>query len=462
MLLISTVEGMSLASIRKRNGFYSLPIPPIGLFYIARSIEDEGYEVEIIETALEENPEEKIIKSLSSCEIVGINVYTSERNKVASFAKLIKKHDSEMPIIIGGPHCTFYPDEALIEIPNADILVEGEGEFVIKDVLKALKGKKNLSDISGIYFRKNGIIKKGNPPQIIKELDSISFPSHHLADSYEYGKINGFYFFKQKLAPFLSSRGCPHNCRFCTRHVSSMKSFRVRSVENILDELNEINEKFNSVIILDDNFLADKKRAHKIMDSIIKNDLDLALYIAGTRVDTAEKELYSKMKKAGVKYISYGIESGNQRVLDYYRKKITLDQARKAVTLANQMGFITLANFLIGAPIETKKHIMDTINFAKSLPLDFAVFYMLCFMPGSDLWNEAIKEGKIEKKPGVYGYWSTSENDLSIFSEKELFYYRKKAINSFYLRPSYVVKEFIWTLKRKDVAVLKLLLSQLS
>jgi radical SAM superfamily enzyme YgiQ (UPF0313 family) len=253
----------------------------------------------------------------------------------------------------------------------------------------------------------------------------------------------------------MTSRGCPFHCRFCNTHVIH-KTFRQRSAENVVKELQEIQDRYKSVMIADDNFLADKKRAIKIMEGIIQEKVDLDLFISGVRVDSAERHLYTKMKKAGVKFISFGIESGNQDILDYYNKKVTLSQIRKAVNLAKEMKFITMANFIFGAPIETKNHVDKTIKFSLSLPLDYAVFRRLSYQFGTELWKEAVEAGKINENE-KYFYYADSRKKLSNFSKEELNEYCKKAFKRFYLRPTYIINAITKSIMRKDFNMIKVL-----
>jgi radical SAM superfamily enzyme YgiQ (UPF0313 family) len=233
-----------------------------------------------------------------------------------------------------------------------------------------------------------------------------------------------------------------------------METFRKRSPENIVKEFNEINNKFRSVMVIDDNFLVDVKRAHRIMDELIKMDLSLDIYIGGARVDTAERDLYKKMKKAGVKFIGFGIESGNQDVLDYYNKKISLSQIRNAVDLAKEMGFITMGSFILGAPIETEEHINQTINFSCSLPLDIAFFNPLCYQYGSDLWKEAIESGKISEDG--YSHLADSRKNLSNFTIEELRKFCGRGFKKFYLRPNYIIRQFKKSLTINDNYMIKM------
>jgi radical SAM superfamily enzyme YgiQ (UPF0313 family) len=433
--------------------------PPLGLLYVASSLLDEGYNVKVLDLFAEKNPNEKIKKSLDSTDVVGFSVNSYSYNETSEIAKKIKEIDHSIPIIIGGPHCSFHPKKSLIDVPEAEIAVIGDGELVIKDAINAIIGKKKLANVSGIYYKNNGNIKKGKPAEIIKNLDSISFPARHLVDKYEYGIVNNSYFFKPKVTSTATTRGCPFKCRFCSRN-NHLKRFRQRSINNVVDEIIEINDNYGSVIITDENFLTDTKRAHGIFDSLIEFGSDINLIIEGTRVDTAEEGLYKKMKKAGVKFIAFGIESGNQNVLDYYNKKITINQIEKAVKLANQMGFICWGNFILGAPIETEREIENTINFACSLPLDFAIFNPLCYMWGSELWNEAVENGKIRKNDG-YSIVADSKIGLGNFIGDELTEYCKIATQRFFFRPKYVIGQFMKAVRTMNFSLLPVLLKSL-
>ena len=430
-------------------------MPPLGLLYLGAVLEQDGHNVEILDYYKENVSREKLENALMSSDAVGITICTDiDFKSYIDISKMIKNIDPDIPLIIGGPHCSFVQERSLLDIPSADISVIGEGEHTILDLVRFLQGTKNLADIRGIYYRNNGSIVSGKPLQIINNLDVLPFPARYLVEKYDYGDFPLVFQQKKKVTSTITSRGCPFHCRFCVRYSNVIGGwgFRQRSVQNILQEFSEIDERYGSINIVDDSFLADKKRARKIFDGIIEMGKDIELIIHGARVDSADKELYKKMKKAGTKYIYFGLESGNQDVLDFYNKKITLSQIRKAVKLSRKMNFITMGSFILGAPIETKDHIERTIKFAYSLPLDFAAFGPLRYIRGSQLWNEAVENNKISKDTDIV--FADSENELGNLTKKEILDYTIIAFKRFYNRPTYLVSQIYRNMLRKNYSLL--------
>jgi radical SAM superfamily enzyme YgiQ (UPF0313 family) len=235
-----------------------------------------------------------------------------------------------------------------------------------------------------------------------------------------------------------------------------MDIFRQRSAENVIDELKQISDDgYETVLFVDDNFLADKKRAEKIMDGVIKEKMDIEMW-AEARVNSADEKLFRKMKKAGFMAIAFGIDGGNQEVLDFYNKKTTMAQIRKAVNMSRKMGFYTYGTFIMGAPIETEKHLEDSINFAKSLPLDLVAFFVLEYGAGSPLWEEAIKDGKITRDE--YLVFADSARGLGNFPKDVIDAYAQRAHREFYVRASYFADQIIQGFKRRDFRLVKALI----
>jgi radical SAM superfamily enzyme YgiQ (UPF0313 family) len=211
---------------------------------------------------------------------------------------------------------------------------------------------------------------------------------------------------------------------------------------------------YTSIMFADDNFLMNKKKTEEIMDHIINEGYDLRLWILNARVDSADPTLYAKLQKAGVEHIIFGVESGDQEVLDFYNKKITLAQIREAVTLSHKVGIFTDANFILGAPIETKRHIRNTVRFAQSIPLDNAFFYTLAYMAKSPLWEDAVRQGKID--PQVEGVFADRARGLGNFTQHELETFGHQAYLAFLLNPVHVLREVRYALTHHNSRYLQL------
>ncbi|MFH1013401.1 MAG: radical SAM protein [Thermoplasmatota archaeon] len=439
-------------------------LPPLGLLYIAKQIEKRGQTVTVIDFVAEAFAEEKLQKLLEKTNVVCVTVTSQIASSAEKLVAFIKKTTPKIPVIIGGPHCTLQKQHALNEM-NADISVMGDGEETIGEILDVFDNKKTLAEVHGIFYRDAGEIKAGLPGCEIEDLDQIHFPSRHLVQQYSYGKrqIAGVTFFaKGKITSMVTTRGCPFHCRFCVSR-SIFKKYRSRSAENVIKEFEEIAKEYDSVFVVDDNFLFEKKRAEKIMDLLIEKQLNIEIWVAGIRVTDADANLFKKMKKAGVKSVEFGIESGNQEVLNYYDKKITLDQIRNAVALSKKTGFLTIGNFILGAPIETEKHMDDSINFAKELNLDFAFFYPYSYLKGSALWEDAFQKG-IVKETDLF-LMNNSREGLGNLSSEVFRNKIAEAYQRFYFSPRYLLCQlirqvFVYKNFRVFYAGLKLFLQQ--
>jgi anaerobic magnesium-protoporphyrin IX monomethyl ester cyclase len=425
--------------------------------YLGKILENDGDKVDVLDFSAEEFTPGKLQRALPSVDVVGMSVVSPSLEKAHEIIQIVKEKDSAIPTVIGGPHCMILPEKALRET-GADICVHGDGECVITELKQVFLGKKNLSEIPGIYYKKENVIKKGAPEKFLKDLDSVPYPARHLVKQYVYGRAWKPRIKKGEFTSIITGRGCPFNCSFCSRGAVTFHQHRARSTPGILDELRGINEKgYKYVAFMDDSFLSNKKQAHAIFDGIINEQLGMKYYITAARCDSADKELYQKMKRAGVIRIQFGLESGNQDVLDFYNKKISVDKIRDAVTLSQHSGFITCGTFILGAPFETHEHFDKTIKFAQSIPLDSVSFLPLRYMVGADLWDEAVKNKKI--RSNEYVITADSKRKLGRYTQQELSNYCKKASRAFYYRPTYVYHLLKYCLQKNDFSLPQIFIS---
>jgi radical SAM superfamily enzyme YgiQ (UPF0313 family) len=459
VLLLRTFKGISLFKEKKLKKKIHPPFaPPLSLLYYASVLEKNGHNVTFIEVTCEINPEEKINQIIDSCNSIIITVLPGNQYESASLSQFIKNRNPNIPIIIEGLYCTIDPINAMQIVQRADLCIRGEGEYVINDILKVFDGIGSLKDIPGIYYRKDDQIKNTSSSIPAMDLNEKPFPARHLVKQYDYGIMNGIYLCKPPFTSMITSKGCPNNCQFCNSQYINGK-YRERSSENTINELKKIDYEYNSVMIEDDNFLSNKKRAGKIFDSLIREGINLEIFIAGARVDSADRELYKKMAKAGVKFISFGIESGNQEILNYYKKGVTLSQIRKAIDLSIEMNMITWGNFIFGAPIETREQLQETLEFSLSLPLDMAFYRHLSYQRGSPLWENAVTKDIITENE-IYKLLGSCNIESSL-TEEEIAIFCRNAFKKFYYRPSYLLQEIIRCIKRNDFTVIRSLYSAL-
>jgi len=456
-LLIYPQSTYSYVDTRKNNDTFRGLAPPLGLLYIAKILEKEGDNVTILDFSCEAFEEQKLINAVKTADVVGMTVLSFSLENSIEIINIIKKVKPQIKVVIGGPHCTLFPKKTLEET-QADISVQGDGELIITDIKRAIAGEIAFSEISGIYYRENNEIRNGVPLKLVKDLDSVPFPARHLVKKYNYGSQYNPKIRKEEFTSIITSRGCPFNCKFCSRNSVSMKAYRMRSAKSILKELKELqNNGYKYVAFVDDSLLSNKKQIEELFDGIIKEKLDLKFIITAARVDSADEELFKKMKKAGVTHIQYGLESGNQDVLDFYNKNTTLDKIKYAVNLSHKLGFFNMGSFILGAPFETKKHFEKTVNFAKTLPLDSVSFVALKYMAGSELWCKAVEDGKISEDD--YLIQADSEKELGLLTQKEIVEYCIKARGDFYMRPQFMLRLFIKSIKNDDLGFLQSYLS---
>lgn len=422
--------------------------PHMGLAYIASFLRSRHFDVYIIDAIIENLKLNDIRKRVIRIkpDIVGLTANTVQIESAALIARMIKDIDSDITTLVGGPHATTLPVETLTEFKSFDIACYGEGEITTYELIKKLENDENISSVKGIAYRIGDVVKLSEPRPFIKNLDSLPFPA---LDLFPLKKYKPYYDNKKNILelPLSSSRGCPHQCIFCYRTMGHL--YRVRSVENIIDEINYNINRFSSfqIFFVDDTFTLNKERALELCNRLIKEKLNEKIsWTCQTRVDSVDKELLQKMKEAGCSYISYGIESSSQRILNIIRKRITKEEIINATLWAKEAGIKVNLNFILGLPFETKKTILDTINLAIKLDPDFVVFSILVPFPGTEVLEMAktgIGNLQIDGHEWKdYGKHMGNALSLKNLSREELEYLQLKAYMKFYMRPSKIKNIF--------------------
>lgn len=302
--------------------------------------------------------------------------------------KLINKvkKDTNKLIIVGGPHPSAVR-EKILKDTKADLSVYGEGEITLLELCQG----KELSEINGLIYRKDGKFIINPPREFMHNLDEIPFPA------YEKFELNKYiYADLDKRLPIITARGCPFQCVYCAvRHTMGLP-FRPRSAENVIGEIRhwyKLGYRFFEFV--DDCFTMDMERAAKICDLIIENDLKIKWNLAnGIRADRVDEELLRKMKKAGCIFLAYGLETGNREMIKRIRKNINLDKAMETFRLTKKVGIKFAVNFIIGHPDETYEKAMDSIKLAKKIPADYINFSNMVPYPGTETYEYVKEKGR--------------------------------------------------------------------
>jgi len=328
----------------------------MGLLYLAAVLEQNEYEVDVLDLLVSRYTKDKIRHKLEQYQpdIVGVTSVTMNYHAASGILKHCKSVNPDVVTVIGGPHVTFAPVETLNEAPWIDIVVMGEGEQTLLDIVS---GKK-LDYVDGIAFR------------------SATSRYHALASH----------------CSLITGRGCPFNCIFCVGSKMGGRRARFRDPKLVVDEIEHgLALGFGEVNFEDDLFTLNHKHLHAICDDIIARGLKFKWSVFA-RVDTVNPEVLQKLKLAGCDWLCYGIESGNQQILDIVKKKITLDKIRESVKMAKDAGVNVLASFILGLPGETRETMLQTMEFAQELDTYYG-FHVLAPFPGTEVREKADEYG---------------------------------------------------------------------
>jgi len=424
--------------------------PPLGMLYIGGVLMKEGIEVSMLDQTARGFSDEQVLGWVKKedPDILGFSVLQSAAKEASKLAEIVKAWNPNATIVMGNYHATFNDVRILKKYHCVDVIVRGEGEYACLDLAKCLEKRGNLREVNGITFRDNGDIVSTQDRPLIKNIDELPFPDRNLTNAQYTSTVFGVKVATRKFTTVLTSRGCSFQCSFCGCRKFARGVWRPRSVENIMKELEMLqNEGYEEILLVDDNFTLNRKRARKLCQEIRKNRLDLR-WFCDSRVDHCDYDMFKDMVRAGCNGVYFGIESANQRILDYYNKGITPDQAIDAVRKARKAGVsIIVGSFIVGAPDETRSEVENTLNFAQKLDIDVPSFSILGAIPGTQVWSDLLTKGLINEdecwETGVF-VPSVSPNTVSFEEIRSMIY---DHFREFYLRPKLLLKEILRTLK---------------
>ena len=434
-------------------------IPPFSLGYLATAIR-KNHNVEILDGIKEKLTFEKFEQILKEkkFDVVGIQIFTFHIGPAKEYLKIIKKVLPEAKIILGGPHPSCSPDNIFEIFKDADWAFKGEAEKGFSKLLNLLAENRangqNLADIPGLVW-KNG--EPASPNQggetivngqiFVDDLDEFGMPSWDLVrpDTYPMAPHGGF-FKNYPIAPIIITRGCPFSCTYCAGYLVTGKKIRFRSVENVIEEIKLLYDKYGirEIHIEDDNFTFNRQFVMDFCRKLKEENLNITWTCPnGVRLDTLDKELLLTMKDAGLYSISVGVESGSERILKDMKKNLTKEKIREKINLIKDCGLEVSGFFIIGYPTETREDIMETIDFALSLNLKRAGFSLFKPFPGTEATRQLVEKGELEEMSDED--WSRFVLADAVyappgFTREEMKKLRKQALTRFYFRPKIILK----------------------
>lgn len=364
-----------------------------------------------------------------------------------------------------GTHVTPIPRETMRPYPALDYILLGEPDLTIRDLLDVLEGKVDqrpeniqkifdthdpmyepalnedgtvdLRKMKGLVWRDGEEVMVNLTRPFIPNLDDIPLPMHELLPwkDYRMPLIKGPFTF------IVTSRGCPAGCTYCIKHVSYQFSVRVRSAENIMQELWKLkNMGLNNIHMYADLFTVNRDQVMELCQRMIDEKINLK-WTCNSRVDYVDEEMLTMMGKAGNWLISWGIESGSEQILRHARKGAYPDKAARSLQWARNAGIKNWGYFIIGLPGETEATIRETIDFSKGLPLDIALFHVAAPYPGTPFFFEVVKNGWF--RPGTR--WEQVDMDKGTvldyegLSAERLLYWQRRAFREWAFRPGPII-----------------------
>jgi len=430
-------------------------MPPLGIAWLAAVLRENGFkEVSLIDSIANRYTNSEIITLLKEKDpdIIGVSFNTLIRFSAFELARLIKKHFPKVPLVVGGPHPTLTAQDTLENIPEIDIIVRGEGEPSLLNLVRAIEKKEDLTSVKGISFRDEGGGIVHNQPELpIQDLDNLPLPARDLLPMEKYEQKTTLS--KKRCTNIMSSRGCPYYCVFCSVSEQWGHKIRHRSAKNVVDEIEHLLKNYpflEGIRFFDDVFTMDKERVLKICQEIVERNLNIS-WECEARANTIDAEMVQAMKGAGCEFVDMGVESGSDRVLKNIKKNITIKQVISAAKTIKEAGIGLKVFVMHSLPGETYEDIRKTIFLSRYLyykiGINGATQGITVIYPGTELEKMAKDMGTLPKDFS----WSepyireksypplTAPEHMPIFEQpnltyEQVFQYVKRAKLAYFIR----------------------------
>jgi radical SAM superfamily enzyme YgiQ (UPF0313 family) len=412
---------------------------PLGLLAIGSVLKRAGHQVKILDLRISNSPDEELDAVMSSFDpqVVGIGVMTIECKYGFIDAAKVKKINPNVTVIFGGPHCSHEP-QFILNDSNVDLMVSGEGDLTIVELIDTLEEGKDVAGVPGIAYKKNGSYLRTAERPVIRDLDTIDqeYDLINLERYFNFQSSMDFFpvFRNKRFIPLVTSRGCPFKCTYC--HDIFDKSIQYRSPEAVVNEIEYLIKVYGirEFHIVDDVFNVNMKRAKIVLDAIIERNLNIHIsFPNGLRADFFDDELIDKMQRAGVYRMALGIESGSQRIQDMIKKDLDINIIYDVVEKLTSARMSVHGFFMLGFPSETREEMKETIDFACDLGLTTANFSLVIPNPGTDLRQTFIESRESNFEDFSEYTFDAASSNASEVEGDDLIKLKREANRRFYL-----------------------------
>lgn len=404
LVLVHPIDSMEPIDLFRQRG-YNLgrsDMPNLGMLYVASNL-DKSHQVSIIDNKLERLNDENLFNKITKQEpdVVGFSGTIMEMEQAVSASRLLRKEG--IITVYGGPNASLTPEKFANDF---DFIVVGEGEVTFNELLNTLEVNRKVDDIKGICYIKPNGFKINEPRPFIRILDSLQFPNRDLIPLEKYPREFKGLMHSKPIDVIASSRGCPFNCSFCSSRRLWQGIYRYRSAENVEKEIVIMKEKYGTegIFFREDNFTANRKHLLEMCKMLKRQELE---WRCESRVDTVNKEILQEMKDSGCSSIMFGVESGSEKTLKYFRKGYTTEKAKKAVKWTKEVGMAVAVSLILGAPCETKEDIKKTIKLGFNLWPDHLYFYRFMSVPVNDTYYQMKEENLVTLEWNDWGIGRT-------------------------------------------------------
>ena len=421
------------------NDAAGIVLQPLGCMYLSSYLKANGFpETRILDEKVQRLSRDDQRRYLEEWkpQLVGVSALTWEAHAAHEFAALVKSVDSSIQVVFGGPHASSYT-ETILDDPHVDAVCVGEGEATLLEVVQRLAAGESYADVKGLAVRGGEGVVKNEAMPYLQELDQLPYPDYEGIDREAY---NEWYRVSRigrgNYMALFTSRACPYQCNYC--HNIFGKTFREHSPEYVVDQIEHLVNVYGirEFEIVDDIFNMNKRRAKRIADLIVERGLDIRFTLPnGIRGDLMDEELLVKLRRAGLVFMCWAIETASPRLQKKIRKFNKLDRIERNIEIAAREGIYSNGFFMLGFPGETREELQMTVDFALRSKLHSATIFAVNPFEGTRLAEEAKEMGRETVQDFELNYFSEDCINLTEVTKDELVRIRRRAWRRFYLDP---------------------------